>query len=214
VALAGYADLPLAAYYTCAVLAFLRWIATRDGRDAALAATLALACVEIKSPGLLWALTLVPGAIVALQPATGLRNAAAALAVVLFLLAVVAQTTTTILGHAVHLDFAPAWSALSDSYFLSGNWNLLWYGALVAGALAGRQLVARELAPLTIVVAGGAIVVFAIFAFPGAALRFADQTTFNRASLHVAPVAAIFAALAFRAFTVRWTERAAAASVA
>src|SRR6266496_809585 len=37
VALAGYADLPMAAYYTGAVLAFLRWSKTRDPRMAALA---------------------------------------------------------------------------------------------------------------------------------------------------------------------------------
>ena len=35
VALAGYADLPLAAWYTAAALAFLRWNRSRDWRDAA-----------------------------------------------------------------------------------------------------------------------------------------------------------------------------------
>ena len=75
VALAGYADLPLAAYYTCAVLALLRWIATRDLRDAALAVLLAWACTQITNAGFAWAATLVPGAIVALMPARGLKTA-------------------------------------------------------------------------------------------------------------------------------------------
>ena len=51
VALAGYADLPLAAFYACAVAALLRFAATRDSRDAALAAVLAFACTQIESPG-------------------------------------------------------------------------------------------------------------------------------------------------------------------
>ncbi|MEO8303886.1 MAG: hypothetical protein ABI724_07175 [Betaproteobacteria bacterium] len=209
VALAGYADLPLAAYYTCAVLSFLRWVATRDTRDAAIAALLAFACIDIKNPGLVWALTLVPGAIVAMLPRIGLRIAATGLAAGLFLLAVVAQTSTTILGYTLHLEFAPAWTALWESYFLSGNWNLLWFGVIAAAILAGRQLASPALAPMTIVVAGGAIVLFTLFAFPHAAIVLADQTTFNRASLHFAPVAMIFAALAFRAFAVQWTRTAA-----
>ena len=208
VALAGYADLPLAAYYTCAVLSLLRWVAKRDPSDAAIAALLAVACIDIKNPGLAWALTLVPGALVAWLPRNGFRIAATGLAAILFLLAIVAQTSTTILGRTVHLDFAPAWAALWGSYFLSGNWNLLWYGVLVAAILAWRQLASPALAPLTLVVASGAIVLFAIFAFPDAALLLADQTTFNRASLHFAPIALIFAACAFRAFALQWTRKA------
>jgi len=50
VALAGYGDLPLAAYYTCAVLALLRFAALRDPRDAVLVALLALACTQIRTP--------------------------------------------------------------------------------------------------------------------------------------------------------------------
>ena len=71
VALAGYADLPMAAFYTCAVLALLRWGATRDPRDAALVAVLAIACTQVKIPGIVWALTLAPGVIVALLPRLG-----------------------------------------------------------------------------------------------------------------------------------------------
>ena len=58
VALAGYADLPLAAYYACAALAFLRFAASRDLRDVLLAVVLALACTQIKAPGIGWAATL------------------------------------------------------------------------------------------------------------------------------------------------------------
>jgi hypothetical protein len=204
VALAGYADLPLAAYYTCAVLASLRWIATRDLRDAALAVVLAWACTQITSAGFAWAATLIPGAIVVLLPARGLKLAMAGLAAILFLLAVLAQTSPNVLGYRLHLDFDPAWSTLTDSYFLLGSWNLLWYGALAAALLSWRELASRSLAPLTTVVAAGAILLFVIFAFPNARALIAGPIPFNRATLHFAPLLVVFAALAFRAFALRW----------
>lgn len=206
VALAGYADLPMAAYYTCTVLALLRWAATRDVRDAALVTLLAIACTQIKNPGLVWALTLLPGVIVIVLPRSGLKLAAAGLGATLFLLAVLAQTNATVLGYRLHLDFEPAWLALGESYFLLGNWNLLWYGALAAAFLAWRELASPALAPLTIVVAAGALFLFVVFGFTNARAWVADQTTVNRATLHFAPVVAIFATLAFRAFSLRWAS--------
>ena len=92
VALAGYADLPMAAYYTGAALAFLRWTAIAiDARRGARAAA-RVACTQIKIPGLVWALTLLPGVVVALLPRHGLKLVAIGLAVALFALAVLAQT--------------------------------------------------------------------------------------------------------------------------
>src|SRR5678816_1532885 len=85
VALAGYADLPLAAYYTCAALAFLRFHAIRDHRDAGLVAAFALACTQIRSPCLGWAATLVPGFIAAFFPHRGVRVAMFLLATTWFL---------------------------------------------------------------------------------------------------------------------------------
>jgi hypothetical protein len=52
VALAGYADLPLAAYYTAAALALLRWIDRRNAADAACAILFAIACTQVKNPRL------------------------------------------------------------------------------------------------------------------------------------------------------------------
>ena len=81
VALAGYADLPLAACYAAAALALLRWAQSRDLRDAALALLLAVACTQIKNPGWFWAVTLVPAAVVVLLPRYGVRVALVGFAV-------------------------------------------------------------------------------------------------------------------------------------
>lgn len=205
VALAGYADLPMSAYYACAALALLRWARSGDVRDAATLGLLAFACTQIRQPGLAWMTTLVPGIIVVLYPRLGLKLAAAALGAMLLLLAVVAQTSIAILGRTWHLEFRPAWSTLYESYLLLGNWNLLWYGVPAAVLLAGRQLASPALAPLTIVAAAGAVFLFAIVCFPELGAAVADGTTLNRMTLHFAPLAAVFAALALQAFAVRWT---------
>ena len=203
VALAGYADLPLAACYAGAALAVLRWTTTRELRDAVLTLVLALAAAQIKAPGIAWAATLVPGVIAALWPRRGVKIAAAIMAAILFGLLVLAQTSPTLFGYPFHLAYEPAWGALAESYFLLGSWNLLWYGALAATLLAWRDLVLPPLAPLTMIVFAGATLLFALVAFPGTRVAIADQTSVNRATLQFAPVAIVFAALAFRAFALR-----------
>ena len=207
VALAGYADLPMGAYYTCAALALMRWAGSRDARDAMMLLALAFACTQVNSPGIVWTMTLVPGVIVALLPRVGLKAALGGLGALLLLLAVLAQTSFEFLDKVWHLDFRPAWSALGESYLLLGNWNLLWYAVPVAALLAGRKLASARLAPLTAVAATGAVFLFAIFGFPDLGLVINGATAFNRATLHFAPLAAVFAAFAFHAFAVNWSAR-------
>jgi hypothetical protein len=204
VALAGYADLPMAAYYTVAALAVLRWVDTRDWRDAGVALLLAFACTQVKVPGLVWALTLVPGVVVALMPTRGIRVVAIGFVAALFVLAVLAQTNAVILGYRLHLDFDPAWRALAETHFLLANWHLLWYAVIAAALLAWRQLVSPRLAPLTAIAAAAALFLVVVFSFTNARDWVTGQTTVNRATLHVAPLAAVFAVLAFRAFAVRF----------
>ena len=138
VALAGYADLPMAAYYTGAVLAFLRWVRSRSPRDAAVALLLAAACTQIKIPGLAWALTIVPGVVVALWPRRGPRYVLIGFAVALFVLAVLAQTSPVILGYRLHLDFDPAWRALAGDALPARQLA----SALVRGARDGAPCLA------------------------------------------------------------------------
>lgn len=204
VALAGYADLPLAACYTTAALAFLRWAHGRDLRDAALALVLAAACTQIKNPGWFWAMTLVPGVIVVLLPRHGVRVALIGFAVAAFMLVAMARMKFSLFTYRIDLDYDPPWGDLGQSYFLLGNWHLLWYGAILVALLAGRDLLSRSLAPLTIVVLGGLIFLFFVFGFTNASAFISDQTTVNRATLHLAPLIAVFLVLAFDAFARRW----------
>jgi hypothetical protein len=207
VALAGYADLPLAAYLCTGVLAFLLWHAARGNVDAALAIFLLAACSQIKRPGIFWVITVVPGVMVALFPKHGLKLAGAAFALAILLLAVLAQTNVSIFYYRLHLDFEPAWRSLGESFFLLGNWNLLWYGLIAIVVLLRRQLFAPSLAPFTTIITGGLLFLFMVFGFTNAREWMASQTTVNRATLHLVPLIAVFILIAYREFAARWHAR-------
>lgn len=214
VALAGYADLPLAAWYTAAALAFLRWNQQRDWREAALVVLLLAACTQIKNPGYFWAMTLVPAVLVALLPRLGLRIAVAGFAVAVIAMIALAQFRVSIFNYQLKLDFDPAWGDLVQSYFLLGNWHLLWFGVIAAAGLAWRALLQPALAPLTMMVAAGLMFLFFVFAFTNASAFITDQTTVNRATLHLAPLMVVFMVLAWSAFAQRWTAAPPAPAIA
>jgi hypothetical protein len=200
IALAGYADLPLAMYFCVAILACLRWLRTRAPADAALALLMLAACPLLKVPGRIWALLALPALLVGLLPRLGPRIVGAGYAATIFALLFLAQASPVIMGYHLHLEFAPDWEALANSYFLYDNWHLLWYGALAAAVLGRRQLLSPQLAPLTVVVAGGVMFVAFVLLFTNARIWLSDQSTVNRATLHMAPVVAIWMLAVFRAW--------------
>ena len=203
VALAGYADLPMAAYFTLAALATLIWTRTRSLGDAILALLLAGACPYIKTPGVIWACTLLPAVVVALLPRQGIRVVATGLALSIVTLVVLAQSSPVILNYRLHLDFAPAWGALFESFFMLGNWNLLWYGVIAATILAGPRLASAPLAPFAMIMVTGVMFLAIVFTFTNAREWVETQTTINRAVLHLAPLAAVWMLVAFRAWATR-----------
>jgi len=76
----------------------------------------------------------------------------------------------------------------------------------MAAVLAGQRLLAPPLAALTTIVACGLLFLFVVFGFSDARVWVTDQTTVNRATLHLAPLLAVFTVLAFRAFAAHWEE--------
>jgi len=200
IALAGYADLAMATYFTVAVLATFDWVRTRDWLDGALALLLLCACAVIKNPGKIWVATLVPGLIVALFPRYGIRIAAACLGGAAALGMIAASSGIVLLGYRLHLDVTFPARGLADAYFEFGNWHLLWYGAVAVAVLCRRELLSREVAPLTFVVTAGLMFLFFGFSFSNASQWVEDQTTVNRATLHLAPLIIVWMLLAFRAW--------------
>ena len=213
IALAGYADLPMAAYFTLGTVALLRALA--DARRARRRAGSAAArrVHVVKNPGIIWVLTLIPGVIVALVPRYGMRIAALCFAAVTALTLVLARSVVPILGYRLHLEFDLPVGALFDAYFAFGNWNLLWYGVIAALVIGWRQVLAPELAPLTVVVAAGVSFLLFGFAFTNAGRWVEDQTTVNRATLHLAPLLVVWMLHLFRLWTAHAAPPAAAPAV-
>jgi len=213
IALAGYADLPMASYYALAALATWRWSLERSVPSAVMALLFAIACMTIKTPGIVWALTLLPGIVLAVMPQRGPRVVAAAVAAVLLALAVLAQTHPMVLGYRLHLDFAPAWQALVDSLFLLGNWNLLWYAVIAATIVAWPILRTPAFVALSSTMASGVLFLFVAFAFTNARNWVNEQTTVNRAVLHLAPLALAWTIVVVHAWLQRRKQVEAPASL-
>ena len=114
---------------------------------------------------------------------------------------VLTQTGLTVLGYQpAARAFGMPWHGLAEAYFLLGNWHLLFYGAIAVALLGWRHLLARDLAPLTITVAAGVAFLAFGFAFTNAGVWVEDQSTVNRATLHLAPLLALWMIMTFRAW--------------
>ncbi len=201
VALAGYADLPMCAVYTLAAIALYRWALRRDRRDAVIALFLAGACPLIEASGWIWAATLIPGVGIALMPRRGPRIVGIGFAIVALVLLVLARTEPAILGYRLHLNFAPAWAQLVKSYYLMGNWNLLWYAVIALVAFGWRCLSEPPLLPLTAVTAAGLSLLFFVFAFTEAAVWLPDLSVANRATLRIVPLLVFLGVLTWHSMT-------------
>jgi len=199
-ALAGYADLMLVGVYTLAALALHRWVLRRDARDAALALLLALACPLVEISGMVWALTLVPGVVVALFPRRGPKLVASGFGAAALVLLVLARSEPAFLGYTLHLDYQPPWRSLVEAYLFFDNWHLLWYAVIALAIVGARRLVRPPLAPLAMIVASGLGVLFIAFAFPGAT-SVVEFGTANRATLQLAPLLTCLCVLLWRELT-------------
>jgi hypothetical protein len=200
IALAGYADLAMSTYLTLAALWSLQTVRTRRAGDATIALLLLSACMLIKAPGFVWVAALMPGLAVAMLPRQRVRILATVFLIAICIMIVLASTEPMILTYHLHLDFDMPWRALFQAYFAFGNWNLLWYGALAVAIVARRHILSPEIAPYTAVVGAGLMFLFFGFAFTTARVWVEDQSTVNRASLHLAPLIALWMLLSFRAW--------------
>lgn len=202
VALAGYADLAMSTYLTLTALTALLYVRSRDWGYLALAVLLASACIVIKNPGKLWILLLVPGIVAAWSRHYGLRVAAACAVVAAAVALMLTRSGVTILGYHLKLALDVPWNGLADAYFAYANWHLLFYGAIAIALIAWRHLLSREIAPLTIIVGMGLAFLMFGFSFTNASQWVEDQSTVNRATLHLAPLIVVWMVLTFRAWAV------------
>lgn len=188
IALAGYADLFLAATYGMAAFAFFHWVRSREVWQGAMALLLGAGCILIKQPGIGWALTFIPALWVALAPRQGLIGVAvfslAGLAVALFF----GVNGFNLLGYSLKFTYVPVWAPLWSNLMVQDNWHLLFYLAAAALLLSLPRLFAPAYRAMTLVVAFALAFVFSIFFFTHVSMWVTDQTVVNRAILHLVPM--------------------------
>ena len=223
IALAGYADLWLAAVFGLAFCALLQWARTGDRWQGVLALLLALACPWIKREGLIWALLLVPAAAVVWTPRRYWAWLAGGFLLTLALWFTSGGVAFTVAGWGeVHLTpdviqlpslgrfdlhYHDIWEPVARNLLILGNWHLFGY-LLLAALLFGLPRAVAEPWRLAgmVVTTSGLLMLFVLFFFTDAYLWAMHYTSINRVFLHFAP------ALLFWALTVSLRQNPVASS--
>jgi hypothetical protein len=215
-ALAGYADLWIAALFGMAVLAWLRWLEQRDRGQLALAIVCAASLPLLKLEGAVWLLLFAGIAGLGLLPRRGRRYVIAATLALLVLGMAIGKLVLPLFGlgwvniglHEVDVPvigkLAIAWhggalDGVLRSLFTQSNWNLLWW--LAPAILFWRWRELREnrslrlLASLLLVSLG--FLLF-LFLFTDAARWAESYTAINRLIMHIVPALVTLLAMSCR----------------
>jgi hypothetical protein len=191
-ALAGYADLPVACYFTVGTLAGLMAIETRSAAHACVAVLLLAALPLIKLPGWIWLATLLPGLAAGLIPRQGLRIAALGWIAAVVVVVLLSRFDTTVFNYHLHLQLRVPWHGLVEAYLSFANWHVLFWLTPAVLLVARRWITAPDIAPLTAVIVSGALFLMLGFSLTSAWIWVEDQSTVNRATLHLAPLLAVW----------------------
>ena len=210
-ALAGYADLWLAAALGMAILCWLRWIRQRNPGQLLLAAVFALSLPLIKLEGAVWLLIFSSVVVLGMLSrrsrwivfAVLVSIAAIGIALGGFLMPIFGlgwihlawgQVVIPALGE-LDLHWRPVGSAMLTGLLTLPNWHLLWYLTPLVIVLRWRVFTrdrcARSLGAL---LASCTLFLFVLFFFTDAAAWAEDYTSWNRLVLHIVP--ALFSLLA------------------
>ena len=206
VAVAGMADIFVAAAYGLAAMSLWHWTRTRAWQDAALALLLAVLCALAKNEGVLWALTLAPAALVAVRHRLGLI-ACATLGVAVILYLAFGPNVVTFMGYRIDTRLAIVGPSVYEHLFVMDNWHLLWYSALAIIVGNARRLLGRELAPMTVTMIAGASFVLIVYFFSSAAAGIAEENLVNRFLLQIVPALAFYLIAILRDRELRAAER-------
>ena len=211
VALAGYADLWIAAVLAFACLEWMRWLQTRRWEHLALAGLFAIMLPLIKLEGGIWLLILVGSMsyermtprfrriALALAPLIGVGVIAAYLARWPLIAPLLDRIGLTADADAL-MDHAPAVvAAAAEGLFAQYNWHLFWFA--VALTLILRFEALKRSPPLRVFgvfLLLGCGFLFALFVLTPAGKWAESFTAVNRLSLQIVPSMLMFAALLWR----------------
>jgi hypothetical protein len=217
-ALAGYADLWVAAALGMSMLCWLRGLRERNSGQWLLAALFALSLPLIKLEGAVWLLLFVSVAILDLLStrwrwivlasvvaSTAIGMATGGFQIPVFGLGWIhvawGQVTIPALGE-LDLYWRPVGSAMLSGLLTLPNWHLLWYLVplviVLRWPIIATEHAARALGSL---LAGCALFLFVLFFFTDASAWAENYTSANRLVLHIVP--AVFSLMALLLLDVR-----------
>lgn len=198
VALAGYADLFMAAFYGLAAIAFFHWVRNRNFWQGSMALLFGLGCILIKQPGIVWTLTFIPALLILFMPRAGLAGTFVLAAAGLAALFALEDQEINLLGYRLHLHFQSEWQPFWQNMIIMDNWHLLWYLLAAAMILSLPRLLAPPFRSMTILLLTAISFLMTVFFFTHAQSWAEDFTLINRALLHIVPMVLFYVMVLFR----------------
>jgi hypothetical protein len=188
-ALAGYADLTMAALYAFAVLSLACWVRGRRRADFVLLLACALAMPMVKTPGWAWLATVAAGVASVFLPRKWLIGlAAGALVGAVIGVAIAVHAGLTVMGYTFRGFSWSAVASLLDNVFSADSWHLLGIAIPVALIIGWRSMLAEAHLPVGLTLAAGAVFLAAVFLFSNTSQEgVITALTVNRALLHWVP---------------------------
>jgi len=213
VALAGYADLWIAALLGLAILSWLRWLGERNRNQLVLALACAAALPLLKLEGTVWLLLFGATVGYGALPRQRRKQVAAVLVLLLLIMAVVGKLLLPLYGLGwvnvgtesidvpvlgrLPIGWHPgALGGLTLSLFAQSNWHLLWWLTPLVVAWRWRELRAREATRLLglFLLLGLSWLAF-LFLGTDAASWAESFTAVNRLVMHLVPATVSLCAL-------------------
>lgn len=198
VALAGYADLFMGAFYGLAAMAFFHWTRKRDFWQGAMALLFGLGCILIKQPGIAWTLTFLPALLTVFMPRAGLVGISVLAVTGVATFFVLGEKDFHLFGYHVHLRFAADWHPFWQNMMVMDNWHLFWYLVVAALVLSFPRLLAPSFRGMTALLLSSASFLAVVFFFTHAQAWAEDYTTINRALLHMVPMLLFYVMVLFQ----------------
>ncbi|MDD3519401.1 MAG: hypothetical protein PHQ14_13720 [Chromatiales bacterium] len=212
-ALAGYADLWLAAVFGMTSLSFFLWIRTRDRSHAAIALVLACAMIAIKKPGFMWLAPLFVAWLAAIMPMRwflGVFGGILAGLAVIMMAGGIEWTipglgTIAIAPNEIRLPrfgafrvllAPPLWDTQMVHLFVLDNWHLAWM-LIVAAIVVSLPMTrySRDLQPMVVLVLSCIALYGFIFFFTRQWTMLEIGTLNNRVMLQMMPTLMFFTLL-------------------
>ncbi len=204
VALAGYADLWMAASYGLAAMAFMQWLHSGERRQGAWALLFALLGTQVKQEGLVWMFSFLPALGVVRLGRRAWMAITAVLSIAMLLLWLVGGLDLRLPGGAhlaasfgrleipglpaVALGYHPVWEELTRYLFVYGSWHLFWYLWPLLLVIALPRAVADKAARASLVQVATALgLVLFMFLFTDIYRWVKEGTAVNRILLQLVP---------------------------